>query len=146
MERIAILAGRSASLFARLALGIGFLSAVADRFGWWGPPGGTNVAWGTFPKFLDYAARLNPWAPTAAVPTIAWSVTAAEVALGIVLLTGAYTRTAALLSGLLLLGFALGMTVGTGVKTAFDASVFPASAAAFLLATWPAARRPVPPG
>jgi hypothetical protein len=30
--------------------------------------------------------------------------------------------------------FALGMTFGTGIKTAFDASVFSASAGAFLLA------------
>lgn len=28
-----------ATLFARLALAAGFLSAVADRFGYWGKPG-----------------------------------------------------------------------------------------------------------
>ena len=143
MEQIAVLAGRSACLFARLALGIGFLSAVADRFGLWGPPRATNVAWGTFSTFLAYTARVNPWAPAAAVPIIGWSVTAAEVALGIALLAGVHTRTVAILSGVLLLGFALGMTVGTGVKTAFDASVFTASAAAFLLAARPAPHGPV---
>jgi thiosulfate dehydrogenase [quinone] large subunit len=37
-------------------------------------------------------------------------------------------------SGVLLLLFALGMTLGTGIKTAFDASVLAASAAGFLLA------------
>ncbi len=142
MERIEILAVRGASLFERLALGIGFLSAVADRFGLWGPPRGTNVAWGTFSNVLAYAARVNPWAPAAAVPAIGWSVTAAEVALGITLLAGVHTRTVTFLSGLLLLGFAVGMTAGTGVKTAFDASVFTASAATFLLATRPAPHGP----
>lgn len=47
----------------------------------------------------------------------------------------AATRWTARLSGWLLLAFALGMTVGTGVKTAFDASVFAASGGAFMLAT-----------
>jgi thiosulfate dehydrogenase (quinone) large subunit len=40
-------------------------------------------------------------------------------------------------NGVLLLLFALGMTVGTGVKAALNASVFSASAAAFALSTWP---------
>jgi hypothetical protein len=37
----------------------------------------------------------------------------------------------------LLLLFALGITVGTGVTAALNASVFSASAAAFALSTWP---------
>jgi hypothetical protein len=56
-------AGGTARVFARLALGAGFLSAVADRFGIWGPAGATNVAWGDFASFTGYAAKLNPWAP-----------------------------------------------------------------------------------
>ena len=32
------------SVFLRLALGRSFLSAVADRFGWWGAFGHPNVA------------------------------------------------------------------------------------------------------
>ncbi|MET0504191.1 MAG: hypothetical protein ABWZ85_02600, partial [Luteibacter sp.] len=41
---------------------------------------------------------------------------------------------AALSSGWLLVAFAAGMSAGPGVKTAFNASVFAAAAAAFLLA------------
>jgi hypothetical protein len=33
-----------ARLFARFALGASFLSAVADRFGLWGPYGARNVS------------------------------------------------------------------------------------------------------
>jgi hypothetical protein len=40
------------------------------------------------------------------------------------------------LSGLLLLLFAIGMVTGLGVKAPFDYSVFSAAAAAFLLAFW----------
>ncbi len=122
------------TLFARLALAAGFLSAVADRFGIWGPPGGPGVAWGNFISFSEYAAQINPWAPSALMPAIAWTATLAEVALALLLIAGYRTRWAGLGSGVLLLLFALGMTAGTGIKSAFDASVFAASAAGFLLA------------
>lgn len=85
--------------------------------------------------FLPYVAKLNPWFPGAMIPAVGWLVTIAEAVLGILLLIGFQTRWAARLSGWLLLAFALGMTVGTGVKTALDASVFAASAGAFVLAT-----------
>ncbi len=42
------------SVFLRLALGLSFLSAVADRFGWWGAFGHPNVAWGSFARFVAY--------------------------------------------------------------------------------------------
>jgi hypothetical protein len=67
------------------------------------------------------------------VPLVAWTATLLEIALGILLIVGWRIRWVALASGVLLLLFALGMTVGTGVKTAFDASVFAASALGFLL-------------
>jgi len=123
------------TLFARVALAAGFLSAVGDRFGIWGPPGGTNVAWGDFTAFTSYAAKVNPWAPAALMPVIVWTATLAEIALALLLIVGYRTRWAAFGSGVLLLLFALGMTAGTGIKTAFDASVFAASAAGFLLST-----------
>ena len=46
-----------ARLFARLALGASFLSAVADRFGLWGPYGAKNVSWGDFAHFVEYTGR-----------------------------------------------------------------------------------------
>jgi thiosulfate dehydrogenase (quinone) large subunit len=122
------------TLFARFALAAGFLSAVADRFGIWGPPGGAGVAWGDFASFTDYATTINPWAPSALMPAIAWIATLAEIALAVLLIAGYRTRWAGLFSGVLLLLFALGMTAGTGIKSAFDASVLAASAAGFLLA------------
>ena len=44
------------SMFLRLALGLSFLSAVADRFGWWGAFGQLNVAWGNFARFVEYTS------------------------------------------------------------------------------------------
>ena len=123
--------------FLRAALAAGFLSAVADRFGLWGPPGTQHAAWGDMAHFFRYVATLNPWFPAALIPIVGWLATFAEIALGLLLLIGFQTRLAARLSGLLLLAFAFGMTAGTHIKSAFDASVFAASAGAFLLAKAP---------
>ncbi len=117
----------------RLALGAGFLSAVADRFGFWGPPGTKNASWGDFAHFTQYTGQVNPWAPAAWIPALAWASTFAELVLGVALILGLFTRWAALLSGILLLLFAGGMSVGTGVKSALNYSVFAAAAAAFAL-------------
>jgi uncharacterized membrane protein YphA (DoxX/SURF4 family) len=125
---------RLVPIFARLALGAGFLSAVADRFGLWGGPGVRHVAWGDFAHFLAYTRTLNPWLPASWIPALGWLVTIMETVLGVALVSGVARRLVAALSGALLLAFAAGMTLGTGVKTALDASVFAAAAGAFLLA------------
>jgi uncharacterized membrane protein YphA (DoxX/SURF4 family) len=109
-------------------------SAYVALFLQWGPTGSPNVAWGDLGRFSAYAATLNPWAPASVVPAIVWFVTVAETCLGVALIVGLFTQHAALASGVLLFLFALGMTTGTGVKSALNASVFSASAAAFALA------------
>lgn len=121
------------TVFLRLSLGVGFLSAVADRFGLYGPPGAKNVAWGDFAHFTEYAGQLNPWAPAGLIPTLAWVATGAELVFGVALILGLLTQWVGLLSGVLLVLFALGMTIGTGIKSALGASVLPAAAAAFAL-------------
>jgi uncharacterized membrane protein YphA (DoxX/SURF4 family) len=123
------------TLFLRFALGVGFLSAVADRLGAWGSYGKPHVAWGDMGHFMTYVGTLNPWFPNAMIPAVGWGVTIAEITLGVLLVFGFQTRWAARLSGCLLLAFALGMTAGTGIKTAFDGSVFAAAGGAFMLAT-----------
>jgi hypothetical protein len=50
-----------ATVYLRLALAVGFLTAVTDRFGFWGPPGAPNVSWGDLQQFTVYAGLLNPW-------------------------------------------------------------------------------------
>jgi uncharacterized membrane protein YphA (DoxX/SURF4 family) len=122
-----------ASVFLRLALGGGFLSAVADRFGLWGPTGTKNVAWGDFAHFTQYTGQVNPWAPAALIPTLAWASTGAELVLGAALILGLFTQWVALLSGILLLLFAGGMSLGLGLQAPWNSSVFSAAAAAFAL-------------
>lgn len=122
------------TLYLRVAIGIGFLSAVADRFGLWGPPGTPSVAWGNFHNFLAYTAKLNPWFPASWIPIIGWIATVCEICFGLALVIGYRTRMAAFLSGLLTFAFALAMVCTIGIHAPLNYSVFAVSAGALLLA------------
>jgi uncharacterized membrane protein YphA (DoxX/SURF4 family) len=121
------------SVFLRLALGISFLSAVADRFGLWGVYGQPNVSWGNYARFVDYTAKLNWFLPVAMIPALAIVSTAAETLFGLLLVLGWNTRVTALLSGVLLTSFALTMAIALGVKAPLNFSVFSAAGGALLL-------------
>ncbi|WP_210519709.1 DoxX family membrane protein [Hymenobacter terricola] len=122
------------TLFARLALGAGLLSAVADRLGLWGSPGQPHVAWGDWSHFVAYTGQVNSFLPAALAPVLAVLATGVELVLGIALLLGLATRIAAWGAGGLLLVFALAMTISFGPKAPLDYSVWAGAAAAFLLA------------
>ena len=123
------------SVFLRLALGTAFLSAVADRFGLWGAYGQPNVAWGDYARFVAYTAKLNWFLPAAVIRVVALISTVAETIFGLLLILGWKTRITALLSGVLLILFALAMTMALGVKAPLNLSVFSAAAGAVLLST-----------
>jgi putative oxidoreductase len=125
---------KAAQWFLRLSIASGFLSAVADRFGLWGPTGAPGVAWGAWDPFVAYVAKLNWFAPAGIVPLLAWMATVAEVGFALGLLVGWRLHQVALGSGLLLLAFALTMSFAGGVKAPLDYSVFVASAGALFLA------------
>jgi len=80
------------SVFLRFALGLSFLSAVADRFASWGSFGEPHVAWGTFARFVAYTGQLNWFLPKGTITTLAIIATCAETILGVLLLLGWQTR------------------------------------------------------
>jgi putative oxidoreductase len=121
---------RWAVRYARIAIGVAFLSAVAGRFGLWS--GG--LQWDRFARFIQRTATLNGWAPDALAPILAWSATILETTFGIALILGLATRWVALGSAALLAWFAVAMMVYDGIKAPLDYSVFSASAGALLLA------------
>jgi putative oxidoreductase len=139
-----------AALFLRISIATGFLSASADRFGWWGINGAKGVSWGDWQHFVNYtnvllpfappalANVLLPFAPPALANVFAIAATVAEIVIAILLAIGLYTRLAAFSAGLLALFFALSMTFTLGIKAPFSYSVFIVSAAGFLLAAIPA--------
>src|SRR6516162_7392269 len=128
---------RVAPLLLRLALAVTFLSAVADRFGMWGPPGTSGVSWGDWSQFVAYTAKVNSFLPAVLAPTLAVIATAAELVLGVALILGVFTRPAAWASTILLALFAGAMTLSFGIKAPLNYSVFVDLAAAFALGAWP---------
>lgn len=124
-----------AAVFLRLALAAGFLSAVADRFGLWGPAGTPGVAWGGFDPFLAYTGKLLWFVPAGLVPAAGWAATLLEVALAVGLLAGVRLRAVALAGGALWSVFAVTMTAALGPEPPLSASVWSAAAGAFLLAS-----------
>ena len=85
---------------------------------------------------MEYTGAVTSLFPSSLTVSFAWAATVAETLCGILLIAGFKIRMASVLSGLLLLSFAMGMVTGLGIKTPFDYSVFSAAAAAFLLAFW----------
>lgn len=126
-----------ATIFARVALAAGFLSAVADRFGLWGPPGTPNVGWGNFESFTAYVHVLAPYLSGALLHVAAWGATVTEILLGVALLLGVVLRWVSFASAATLLVFGVSMFVFAGFETPFSASVFTAAAAALLLGLAP---------
>lgn len=120
-----------APLYARVALGTAFLSAVASRFGIWAGTPGLDA----FHRFTTgYGAQTLSFVPSAYVPPLIWCATLAEFSLGIALIAGFRLRWVALASAVLLAMFATSMAISFGVKSPLEYSVFSASSAALLLA------------
>lgn len=115
-------------LFLRLSIAFGFLSAVADRLGWWPTEQST---WGNWDNFIAYTKTLNPWFPDNFTNFIGIIVTCAEVILAALLIIGFKTSLSAKISGALLLIFGVAMSITIGIKAPLDYSVFSAAAAAF---------------
>lgn len=118
------------SLFLRAALALTLLSAVADRFGYWG----AQSVWGNWQNFVQYTETLVFYLPASLTEPAAFAATAAECIFAVLLLIGYKTKITAYLTGTLLLLFALSMAGSVGIKATLDYSVWVGSAAAFLLA------------
>jgi len=82
-------------------------------------------------------ALLNPSAPNALVPVLAWGATVLETGLGLGLLMGLWARPMALASAALLLIFAFVTVCGpAGVHGALTHSLLTAAGAALMLAAF----------
>lgn len=118
-------------LFLRLAISVTMLSAIADRFGFWGD----NSAWGNWENFEKYTRQLTFFLPETLSTFSAYTATFLEILFPLMLILGFKTKIAAYGTGILLLVFALSMSIALGIKAPLDYSVWVGSAAAFLLTT-----------
>ena len=121
---------RAGIIYARIALGAAFLSAVASRFGLW--DGTLDLK--HFANFIAYAAEVNSFLPRAVIPYVAVLATVCETLLGILLVVGLWPRWVSLGSAVLLALFGTAMAISFGLKSPMDYSVFSASGASVLLA------------
>jgi putative oxidoreductase len=107
-------------LYARIALGAAFLSAVASRFGLWDK----TLDLKHFASFIQYTAEVNSFMPKVSIGFLAWAATTAETSLGILLILGLWLRWVALASAILLAVFGTAMAISLGVESPLDYSVF----------------------
>ena len=112
----------------RLSLAAGFLSAVADRFGWWAPFG--QGSWGSMGSFADYAHQLVPFASGLFLTVVVWGATATEATLGVLLLVGWRPKLVGAATCLVLTIFGIAMAVSLGMESPLSYSVFSAASAA----------------
>ncbi|WP_353718947.1 DoxX family membrane protein [Dyadobacter sp. 676] len=120
----------SPQLFSRIAIAATMLSAVADRLGLWGD----NASWGNWQNFEKYTAQLTFFLPEILSKFSAYAATSLEIILSVMLISGFKTKIAAIATGILLLIFALAMSISLGIKAPLDYSVWIGSSAAFMLA------------
>ncbi|NWC10626.1 DoxX family membrane protein [Pseudomonas agarici] len=111
------------SLGSRVALGGSFLLSACDRLGLYGNPGDRGVSWGTFERFLGYAAKVNAFAPASTIAFLGFASTVLELLFGVALILGLAQRWAAFGSAGLLLLFGAAMAISFGIKSPFDYSV-----------------------
>src|SRR5689334_10206242 len=106
---------RVVQIALRLSLAAAFLSAVADRLGWWTAFG--QGSWGSMDAFAAYAHQLVPFASGWLLSVIVWLATAAETTLAVLLLTGWRPKLVGAATCLVLLIFGTAMAVSLGVES-----------------------------
>jgi putative oxidoreductase len=123
----------AAQLILRIASGFSFFYYGCDRLGFWGKYGQSNVSWGDWSHFMDYASKVMGFLPYSVAQICAAISTAAEAIFGLMLLVGFKTKWAAL--GIFFLAgfYGICMTISFGVFVPLSYSVFTFSAAGLLL-------------
>lgn len=133
---LAVLRGRAFwyPLVIRIFFAYEFGSAVADRFGWLGPPG-TGVAWGDFAHFVAYTHQVNSFLPVGFALPLALIATVLECTFAVTLLLGIGTRAAGVGAAILLCLFGSAMTASGMAQGQFYYAVFLLAAGALFLSS-----------
>lgn len=120
-------------LLLRYALGITFLTPVADRLGILGKPGVGNIEWGNWSNFIDYTATLMPIFGRPVVNTLGAIATIGELLIGLGLIFGFKTKYAALGATMITTTFIIFMALSVGIQKPINYGVFTAATAGLLL-------------
>jgi putative oxidoreductase len=123
---------RWVSTLLRLILSAEFGLSVADRFGWFGPPG-HGAAWGDFAHFVSYTHQVNAFLPASFAPVLAVLATIFEATFAVALLLGIRLRQTSAGAALLLCVFGTAMVASGLVESQFFYAVFVLASGAWLI-------------
>ena len=119
--------------FAKVSLAISYLSAVFDRFGFWGHLGETGVSWGSMTNFFKHVSTLCPWAPESMIPVIGWVITVLEAIIAFCCIINLKNKIINTANIFILILFILSMSLFQSVKMMINFSVMVCCASALLI-------------
>ena len=119
--------------FAKVSLAISYLSAVFDRFGFWGHLGETGVSWGSMTNFFKHVSTLCPWAPESMIPVIGWVITVLEAIIAFCYIINLKNKIINTANIFILILFILSMSLFQSVKMMINFSVMVCCASALLI-------------
>ncbi|CAM1656702.1 unnamed protein product [Bartonella choladocola] len=119
--------------FAKVSLAISYLSAVFDRFGFWGHFGETGVSWGSMTQFFKHVSTLCPLAPENMIPVIGWVVTVLEALIALAYIINTKNKFINIANIFLLLLFLLSMSLFQSIKMMINFNVIVCFAISLLI-------------
>ena len=119
--------------FAKVSLAISYLSAVFDRFGFWGHFGETGVSWGSMTQFFKHVSTLCPWATENMIPVIGWMVTVLEALIALAYIINAKNKIINYANIFLLILFIISMSLFQSIKMMINFNVIVCFSTALLI-------------
>lgn len=119
--------------FAKVGLAISYLSAVFDRFGFWGHLGETGVSWGSMTQFFKHVSTLCPWATENMIPVIGWVVTVLEAVIALSYIINVKNKLINIANIFLLILFIISMSLFQSIKIMINFNVIVCFSTALLI-------------
>lgn len=119
--------------FAKVGLAISYLSAVFDRFGFWGHLGETGVSWGSMTQFFKHVSTLCPWATENMIPVIGWVVTVLGAVIALSYIINVKNKLINISNIFLLILFIISMSLFQSIKIMINFNVIVCFSTALLI-------------
>ena len=132
-QRPGIYFAKGGIYFAKVGLAISYLSAVFDRFGFWGHLGETGVSWGSMTQFFKHVSILCPWAPENMIPVIGWVVTVLEAVIALSYIINTKNKIINYANIFLLILFIISMSIFQSIKMMINFNVIVCFALSLLI-------------
>lgn len=132
-QRRGIYFAKGGIYFAKVSLAISYLSAVFDRFGFWGHLGETGVSWGSMTQFFKHVSTLCPWATENMIPVIGWVVTVLEALIALAYIINAKNKIINYANIFLLILLIISMSLFQSIKMMINFNIIVCFSTALLI-------------